>query len=221
MSSDPRTHEHSHALEHRRKAWAKLAPKYDKKIALFERKVLGEEHRAWACSQAGGKTLEVAIGTGLNLPYYPAGLSLTGIDLSPEMLAIAEERAAELGRAVELREADAQALPFEDASFDTVVCTYSLCNVPDDVVAVQEMKRVLKPGGKLILVDHIRSAVKPVFWIQRVWEFFSIRIDGDHQTRRPLGHVKAAGFEVVTRDRMRWGILERLVAVKPPDGRTT
>lgn len=207
--------EHSKALDHRRKAWAKLAPKYDKKIDFFERKILGQGHREWACSQATGETLEVAIGTGLNLPHYPSNVSLTGIDLSSEMLAIARERAEELGRSVDLREADAQALPFEDASFDTVVCTYSLCNVPDDAVAIREMKRVLKPGGRLILVDHIRSAVKPIFWIQKVWEFFSIRIDGDHQTRRPLAHVKAEGFEVIARDRMRGGVLERLVAVKP------
>lgn len=218
MTRDPATQsEHSKALDHRRKAWAKLAPKYDKKIGFFEQKVLGEEHRAWACSHASGTTLEVAIGTGLNLSHYPSNVSLTGIDLSPEMLEIARQRAAELGRIVDLREADAQALPFEDASFDTVVCTYSLCNVPDDVVAVREMKRVLKPGGKLILVDHIRSAVKPILWIQKVWEFFSIRIDGDHQTRRPLAHVKAEGFEVVARDRMRGGVLERLVAVRPEE----
>ncbi|HEV3473143.1 MAG TPA: class I SAM-dependent methyltransferase [Actinomycetota bacterium] len=216
MTADPvpKTR-HSKALDHRRKAWAKLAPKYDKKIDLFERKVLGEEHRAWACSKASGETLEVAIGTGLNLPHYPPDVSLTGIDLSPEMLAIARDRATELDRSVDLREADAQALPFPDASFDTVVCTYSLCNVPDDALAIGEMKRVLKPGGRLILVDHIRSAVKPIFWVQKVWELFSVPIDGDHQTRRPLLHVKAAGFEVETRDRMRWGILERLVATKP------
>ncbi|MDQ3962598.1 MAG: class I SAM-dependent methyltransferase [Actinomycetota bacterium] len=216
MTADRPTHnEHSKALQHRRKAWAKLAPKYDKKIGFFETKVLGEEHRAWACSQATGDTLEVAIGTGLNLPHYPLDVLLTGIDLSPEMLAIARDRATEFDRSVDLREADAQALPFPDASFDAVVCTYSLCNVPDDSIAIDEMKRVLKPGGRLILVDHIRSAVKPIFWIQKMWEFFSIRIDGDHQTRRPSLHVKAAGFDVQTRDRMRWGILERLVAVKP------
>lgn len=209
--------EHSKALEHRRKAWAKLAPKYDEKIGFFERKMLGEEHRGWACSQATGETLEVAIGTGLNLPHYPPEVALTGIDLSPEMLALARDRAVELDRSVVLQEADAEALPFPDASFDTVVCTYSLCNVPDDSKAIREMQRVLKPGGRLILVDHIRSAVKPVFWIQKVWEFFSIRIDGDHQTRRPSLLLKAAGFEVLKRDRMHWGVLERLVAVKPPN----
>lgn len=202
-------------LEHRRKAWAKLAPRYDKQIGFFERKVLGEEHREWACSQATGETLEVAIGTGLNLPHYPAEVRLTGIDLSPEMLALARDRARSLGREVELREADAQALPFEDSSFDTVVCTYSLCNVPDDARVVAEMKRVLKPGGRLILVDHIRSAVKPILWGQKLWEVFSKRMDGDHMTRRPLIHVKKTGFNVETRDRMRAGILERVVATKP------
>ncbi len=215
MDDPPAQIEHSKALDHRRKAWAKLAPKYDKKIGLFERKVLGEEHRAWACSQARGVTLEVAIGTGLNLPHYSADISLTGIDLSPEMLTIARDRAADLGRIVELRVADAQALPFGDDSFDTVVCTYSLCNVPDDSIAIHEMKRVMRSGGRLILVDHIRSAVKPVYWIQRAWEFFSIPIDGDHQTRRPSLHVKGAGFKVEKRERMRAGVLERLVAVKP------
>lgn len=211
----PVTANASGQLDHRRRAWAKLAPKYDKRIGFFERRVLGEEHRAWACSQAGGRTLEVAIGTGLNLPLYPSDLSLTGIDLSPEMLAIARARAESLGREVDLREADAQALPFEDESFDTVVCTYSLCNVPDDAVAVAEMSRVLKRGGRVILVDHIRSAVTPIHWLQQLLEPLSVRSDGDHLTRRPMLHVKAAGFEIESRDRMRAGILERLVASKP------
>jgi ubiquinone/menaquinone biosynthesis C-methylase UbiE len=207
----------SKAIAHRRKAWARMAPRYDKQIGFFERRVFGEEHRAWACSQAVGDTLEVAIGTGLNLPHYPQNLSLTGIDISPEMLSIARDRAIEVGRSVALREADAQALPFADASFDTVICTYSLCNVPDDSRAVQEMRRVLKVGGRLVLVDHIRSAVKPIFWAQKVVEIFSIRMDGDHMTRRPSLHVKAAGFDVQTRERMRWGILERLVASRSAD----
>lgn len=211
------THEHDEkALAHRRKAWAKMAPKYDKQIGLFERRVFGGDHRAWACSKAAGQTLEVAIGTGLNLPHYPAGVSLTGIDLSPEMLAIAKERVDEHGVEVELQEADAQALPFPSDRFDTVVCTYSLCNIPDEAQAVAEMKRVLKPAGRLILVDHIRSASKPVYWGQKLVELFSVRMDGDHMTRRPLEQVKAEGFEVVERERHGFGaMVERLVAAKP------
>lgn len=202
------------ALQHRRRAWAKMAPRYDKQIGFFERRLFGEEHRPWACERAIGETLEVAIGTGLNLPHYPSHVGLTGIDLSPEMLSIARSRATDLGRSADLREADAQDLPFEDASFDTVLCTYSLCNVPDERLAVQEMRRVLRPDGRLILVDHVRSSVGLIFWMQKVLEFFSLRIDGDHLTRRPSIVVEGSGFEIRERHRTRWGIVERLVAVK-------
>jgi ubiquinone/menaquinone biosynthesis C-methylase UbiE len=191
--------------------------KYDKEMDFFERRVFGTEHRGWACSQAIGDTLEVAIGTGLNLPHYSADTRVTGIDLSPEMLALARARAIDLGRPVELKEGDAQDLPFADASFDTVVCTYALCSVPDEVRTISEMKRVLKPGGRLILLDHIRSTVKPILWLQRAVEFVQSRTKGEYMTRRPFIHVKAAGFEIKTSDRMRAGIVERLVAVKPSE----
>lgn len=212
---DASPRERAQANDLRRRAYAKDAPKYDKQMGFFERRVLGSEHRNWACSRAKGDTLEVAVGTGLNLPHYPDGVRVTGLDLSPEMLAFAHERAMALGRPVELKEGDAQELPFEDASFDTVLCTYSLCNVHDVERTIAEMKRVLKLGGQLILVDHIRSTVKPIYWFQRLVEFFSVRKEGECQTRRPLSEVKAAGFEIKERDRMRAGVVERLVAVKP------
>jgi ubiquinone/menaquinone biosynthesis C-methylase UbiE len=207
--------ERAEANELRRQTYAKEAPGYDRSMGFFERRVLGSEHRAWACSQASGDTLEVAVGTGLNLQHYPAGVRLAGLDLSTDMLALARKRAAELGRTVELREGDAQELPFADSSFDTVVCTYSLCNVPDEARTVSEMKRVLKPGGRLILVDHIRSSVPPIFWFQRLLEVVSNK--GDHMTRRPSLHVERAGFEIQDRDRLRAGVVERLVAVKPEE----
>jgi len=198
----------------RREAWAKEAASYDKRVGFFERRIFGREHRPWACSRASGKTLEVAVGTGLNLPLYPAEVELVGLDLSPEMLAIARKRAAELNRSIDLREGDAHALPFEDGTFDTAVCTYSLCNIPDARLAVREMKRVLRAGGRLILVDHIRSSNKPLFWFQKAVELLSSR-QGERFTRRPLEHVEAEGFHVLERDRLgRGGIVERLVATK-------
>ena len=203
--------------EMRRRAWAKQAPRYDKSIGFFERRVFGTEHRAWACSRARGLTLEVAIGSGLNIPLYDKDVQLTGIDLSPEMLELARARASQAECTINLQEGDAHSLPFPDRSFDTVVCTYSLCNIPDPYRAVGEMNRVLAPGGRLILVDHIRSGFKPVFWGQKVIEFFSSRLDGDHMTRRPLEHVKSHGFHIAERERLGpTGIVERLVAVNPP-----
>lgn len=203
--------------EFQREAYGAEAPKYDRSMGLAEGWLFGSGHRGWACSQARGATLEVAIGTGLNLPHYPPDVELTAIDLSAEMLDLARQRAADLGRNVELRQGDAQELPFADASFDTAVCTYALCSIPDEVRTIAEMDRVLRPGGLLILVDHVRSSVTPVVWIQRLMELSPKRIERE-LTRRPMLEVRAAGLEVQRSDRSRLGMVERLVAQKviPP-----
>jgi len=199
----------------RKRAWDAQAHRYDEQFSWWERRLLGEGHRAWAAERARGEVLEVAVGTGLNLPLYGTDLQVTGLDLSPAMLAIAHRRAAEAGRQIDLREGDAHQLPFGDAVFDTVVCTYGLCNVPDDRRAVGEMHRVLRSGGRLVLVDHVRSTVPPIRWFQRGLEVLTVRIDGDRLTRRPAAIVGQLGFDVVERDRFRWGVVERLVARKP------
>lgn len=199
----------------KRRIYAREAPKYDRQADFSERWLFGTEHRAWACSRAVGKTLEVAIGTGLNLPHYPEDVRLTGVDLTPEMLAVAETNAAKIGRFIRLIEGDAQDLPFATGSFDSVVCTYALCSVPDDSRAIGEMRRVLKPGGRLILVDHIRSSVKPIFWLQWLYEFIPRRTKGEYSTRRPALHVMDGSFDIMERVRLRAGMVERLVALKP------
>ena len=205
------------ANEVKRRYYAREAEKYDQETDFWERRRLGSEHRSWACSRRVGDTLEVAIGTGLNLPHYPPGVRLTGIDLTPEMLAKAGIRARSIGREIDLQEADALNLPFDESSFDTVVCTYTLCSVPDEAQAIAEMKRVLRPEGRLILVDHVRSTVKPLYWLQWIYEFVPSRTKGEYMTRRPALHVIAAGFEIEARDRLRAGVIERLVALKPPN----
>lgn len=207
--------ERARANELQRGSYAKAAPNYDKRADFSERWFFGTEHREWACSQAIGNTLEVAIGTGLNLPYYPPDVRLTGLDLTRTMLALARTSALRIGRAIELLEGDAHDLPFADGSFDTVVCTYAMCSVPDEARAIAEMKRILKPGGRLILVDHVRSSVRPIFWLQRLYERIPSRTKGGYVTRRPALHVMAANFDIEARDRLRWGIVERLVASKP------
>src|SRR5215211_729442 len=123
--------------------YRQYAPRYDHQVAYYDRVLLGDG-RAWACAQSSGAVLEVAIGTGRNLPYYPRDRRLTGIDLTPAMLTLARDRARDLGLAAALLVADAQALPFAAASFDSVVCTLGLNAIPDDRAAVAEMSRVLR-----------------------------------------------------------------------------
>ena len=197
-----------------RRYWDKHSASYDKEMRLFDR-VLFKDSRAWVCSKAAGETLEVGVGTGLNLPFYPAAVPLTGIDVSSAMLAIARRRANDLDRAVELREADAQALPFPDASFDTVVCTFSLCAIPDERRAVSEMKRVLRPGGRLLLADHVAGSSWPVRAVQRLLEVVTVPQGGEHFVRRPFEQVRTEGFQIVLQERFKLGIVERLGARKP------
>ena len=197
-----------------RAIFEKEAPKYDRSMGFWERALLGDVRR-WACSRAQGETLEIAIGTGLNLPYYAADVRLTGIEFSPAMLDIARRRATELGRDVDLRLGDAEQLEFADESFDTVVCTYGLCTIPDDGEAVREARRVLRPGGALVLAEHVRSPVTLVRAGQRLIAPLMLRLEGDHLLREPLDHVHAEGLVVQEQLRSKAGIVERLVARKP------
>jgi len=168
-----------------------------------------------ACSRAHGDVLEIAIGTGRNLPYYPRDVTLTGIELSPAMLDLAKARAQQLGLEIHLRLGDAQALPFPADNFDAVVCTLALCSIPDDRKAVQGVRRVLRPGGLFLLVEHVRSPLLPVRLGQRALDYFSVRTEGDHMMREPLEHLRAEGFEVLELERSKLGIVERVAARRP------
>jgi ubiquinone/menaquinone biosynthesis C-methylase UbiE len=194
--------------------WDKHSGSYDKQMGFFDRHVFGDS-RAWACGQAAGNVLEVAVGTGLNLEAYPDDITLTGIDWSEAMLDIARDRSSQLGRTATLQQADAHELPFDDASFDTVVCTFGLCAIPDHTRAITEMSRVLRPGGRLILVDHIESTSRAVRAVQRFLEIFTVPLGGEHFLRRPMNQVRAAGLEIDKVDRFKLGLVERLVAQKP------
>lgn len=197
-----------------RRVWNEAAPRYDRQIEFFERIQFGGG-REWLTGRAKGRVLEVAVGTGRNLPFYAGDVELTGIELAPAMLAIAQRRAAELGRVADLREGDAEHLPFADASFDTVLCALSLCTIPDPPAAIAEMYRVLVPGGRLLLLDHVASSWPPVYAAQWLLERLTIRAAGEHFTRRQLPLVKAAGFRVIETERLKAGSVERIHAVKP------
>lgn len=190
------------------------AARYNRQISFFER-VLFAGGREWVCSQAEGDVLEIAAGTGRNLRYYSPEVRLITIELSSQMVEIARREAAALGRDADLRVGDAQALEFPDSSFDTVVCTLGLCTIPDDRAAVSEVNRVLRPGGRFVLLEHVRSPVAAARFGQRLLEPLMIRFEHDHLMREPLDHLRAEGFEIACVERSKLGIVERVTAHKP------
>jgi ubiquinone/menaquinone biosynthesis C-methylase UbiE len=195
-----------------RRFYERAAPDYDRGMKYFDRLLLGDARKR-VCSRARGRTLEVAIGSGLNLAFYPRDAHLTGVDLSPAMLSVARERAGALGRHVDLVVGDAQALQFPDDHFDTVVCTLSLCTIPDERRALTEAHRVLRTDGTFLLLEHVRSPVRPVRWVEHLLDPLA-RLSTDHLLRDPLDHLVAVSFHAEYFDRSKWGIVEEVLARK-------
>jgi ubiquinone/menaquinone biosynthesis C-methylase UbiE len=194
-----------------------LAPKYDRGMDRVDR-ILLPGGRAWLGAQASGDVLEVGIGTGRNVPYFAPGVRLTGIDISASMLERGRRRADELGRSVELRVADAQALEFPDESFDTVVFCLTLCSIPDDRRAVGEARRVLRPAGRVVLLEHVRSPVLIIRAGQRFLDPLAVRFQADHLVREPADVLHSQRFTIDVLERSRLGIMERVVAHKSQAG---
>jgi ubiquinone/menaquinone biosynthesis C-methylase UbiE len=155
-------------------------------------------HRAQLIRQASGTVLEVGIGSGLNLPFYsPAVTRLWGVDPSAELLAMARRKLDRLSFPVELVCQTAERLPLESGSTDTVVTTWVLCSIPDPLAALREMKRVLRPGGQLLFVEHGASPDVAVQrwqrWLNPLWK----RISGGCNLDRHVEHlIRSAGFDI-------------------------
>ena len=144
--------------------------------------------------QARGRTLELGAGTGFNLRWYPGDVELVAVDLDRERLEVWAERAHELGRAVRLLVADGHRLPFGDDTFDTVVCTLAICDVDDRAATIAEAYRVVRPGGLLLLLDHLEPR----------WRH-----------GRPATLGERVGFTVVERQCLWAGYFERVRLEKP------
>lgn len=161
-----------------REIYADFAPDYRRLNRIPEVLFGIKSLRRQLIRQARGNVLEVACGTGENLAYYPPECTLTLIDYSPDMLALARQEAQKLQIDAALQVMDAQQLDFPDATFDTVVSTLSTCTFPDPIAALREMRRVCRPDGQILLLEHGRSRWK---WIARF------------QDRRAHGHFALAG----------------------------
>ncbi|ANS80473.1 Methyltransferase type 11 [Serinicoccus hydrothermalis] len=200
---------HAHARH-----WDRLAPRYDELSAGVERRFLAAS-RPWVAARASGRVLEVGVGTGANLPHYPAGVDLTCLERSGPMLEQARRRAREEGLRATFVHGDAGATGFPDAAFDSVVSTFTLCCVPDLGAALREMVRILRPGGSLLLADHVAS---DRWWVrapQAMVDAVTVPLAGEHFGRRPLAHLAGAGLEVLESERTTLGVIERVHARQP------
>ncbi|PZR79632.1 MAG: SAM-dependent methyltransferase [Candidatus Aeolococcus gillhamiae] len=198
-----------------RRAYRKQAPRYDRAMRVTSRLFDIDGGRRWVCDAARRDTLEIGVGTGLNLAFYPSDVALTALDLTPEMLDQARTRAAALGRAVDLREGDATQLPYPDASFDTVTSRLTLCTIANPEAAVREAWRVLRPGGELRFFEHGRGNGRLVVLIQRLLEPLTLRFEADHLLLEPDRVFASAGVPVEVVHRTRLGVLWRLLAKRP------
>ena len=158
-------------------------------LVPFRRRVIGA---------AEGRVLEVGIGSGLNLPLYgPSVRAVIGLEPSPELLRMARERAASAAIPVELLEAVAESVPLDDASVDTVVTTWTLCTIPDAPRALAELRRVLRPGGALLFIEHGRAPEPGVARWQDRLDPIEMRIAGGCMFSRPIvSLLTGAGFTI-------------------------
>jgi ubiquinone/menaquinone biosynthesis C-methylase UbiE len=201
---------------HIRKIYDELAQHYDRREALLDL-FFFKRYREQVLSQAIGSVLEIGMGTGKNLPYYPYDCEITGIDISTEMLRIAARRGKKLGIDPTLFEMDAQELTFPDQSFDTVISSLSLCTIVNPIQALSEMSRVLTPHGKILLLEHGRSQYPSLSKILDRFSRISIPRCGCHMNRNISVLVQSADLRILEIERHILGMVY-LIECQPRDG---
>ena len=195
-------------------AYDEIADQYEKKV-WFDQHILGVARlRKKLLSKATGKILDVACGTGLNIPLFPAGSDIIAVDLSPNMLEIARANATKHGLKVNLAVMDAEHLEFPDGSFDTVVSTLSTCTFPDPVKALREMKRVCRPNGLILLLEHGHSNLR---WLANFQDRNEYKHFQEHAGCRwnqdSLDLVQSAGIKVLRSKRNILGMFHSIEAI--------
>ncbi len=196
------------------KKWDSFAPLFDlmggfgpeKRWAPFKRELFTE--------MGDGNILFLAIGTGLDIAQFPPGRRITGIDISPKMMAKAEPRAKAYDGEITLRHMDAQEMDFEDGSFDQVFTSCTFCSVPDPIRGLGEVRRVLKPGGQLRMFEHTGSHVFPTNLMMKVMDPVWRNL-GPSMVRETVNNVQAAGFEIERVDNLFMDVVKAIRARKP------
>ncbi len=191
--------------------------RYDRQAGTFdltevpmELMAFGKSRRELWDGVAGGTVLEVGAGTGKNFPHHPKGVRIVAMDLSPGMLRRAQERARKLGRDIDLVLADAQQLPFRDGAFDAAAATFVFCSVPDPVLGLREVGRVVRPGGAVHLLEHVRSANRILGKLMDVLNPIVVRLAGANINRDTVANVAQSGIVAEDIRSYRFGIVKLL-----------
>ncbi len=183
-----------------RARYNRIAPLYDWIESIIELRYQRWRRRFWQeVTQAfpnGAQLLEVGVGTGKNMRFWPEGAKITAIDLAPGMLQRARKRAHRMGINAQLELADSQALKYPDNSFDSAAATFVFCSVPDPVQGLRELKRTVRPGGYVFLMEHVRA---PKLILRRIMDFLNplvVRIIGANINRDTVANILRAGLKL-------------------------
>lgn len=208
--NDLKAHPIPHETAATRRRYQRLSHFYDLLETLPEQVYQPWRERLWSMV-AGKKVLEVGVGTGKNMPYYPEDADIAGVDLTSGMLERAQQRAEQLDLEVDLWVGDVQDLNIPDNTFDTVVSTCVFCSVPDPVLGLQEVKRVLKSGGRLLMIEHVRSSQPIVGEVMDLVNPVVRNLMGPNINRYTVDNVRKAGLRIEHVEDLGFGDIFKLI----------
>jgi ubiquinone/menaquinone biosynthesis C-methylase UbiE len=192
--------------------WDRASRTYDLFAAVDDKRLGSEKQNLLA--KARGKTLHVAAGTGNDFKFFPVGMDIVSIDISPKMLERAKIKAAAYKGSIELREADVHNLDYPEATFDTVTTVFTFCSVPKPIAGLLELHRVLKPDGQILMLEHVRSiALGPIGIMMDLMSQLT-RQFGPELNRDTVGNVQKAGFRLRRVENAYLDIVKTIEAVK-------